>query len=89
MGPHAGKFAASVAVHVPFWQQPVGHETISQTQVLLAHRCPAAQAMPLPHAQAPSGVQLSARPDGHGRHCAPSAPQLLIEAALQVSPEQH
>ena len=68
-------------------QQPLGHEVASHTQLPPRHRCPAAHAGPVPHAQAPP-TQASANTGSQAMQAAPAVPHATEEGSLHIEPEQ-
>jgi hypothetical protein len=65
------------ALHTPLAQQPVGHVWALQaigTQAPAVHLNEAPHAAPVPHAQAPAAVQLSAALASQAEHAAPPLP---------------
>jgi len=76
------------STHVPFRQQPFGHELARQTHWPFMQREPTAHMGPVPHAQAPTEEQLSARFGSHPAQIALPTPQVLTDGGLQVLPEQ-
>lgn len=83
--PH--EFTVSPGKHMPFWQQPSGQDVPSQTQVLPTQRWPSAQAVPVPHRQAPVAEQLSERAS-HTAQLDPASPQVASERVSQAFPLQ-
>jgi hypothetical protein len=83
--PH--ELALSPARHAPAEQQPVGHDVLSQMQVLATQRCPGAQVAPVPQRQTPVAEQLSERAS-QATQLAPAVPQLAIDRVEQVAPLQ-
>jgi hypothetical protein len=73
-------------VQVPAWQQPLGHETPSQTHWPLAHRCPARQILPAPQWHCPLDVQVSASVGSHAKQEPGAWPHWPSERAWQTPP---
>ena len=69
-------------------QHPEAHEVPSHTHAPPTQRCPGAQAAPLPHRHVPLVEQLSAKVAPHATHAEPAFPQVVVERAMQVLPEQ-
>lgn len=84
--PH--ELALSPLRHAPAAQQPLGHDVLSQTQVLATQRCPGVQLAPLPHRQTPLAEQLSERAS-QTTQLAPAVPQVATERVEQITPLQH
>jgi len=84
--PH--ELALSPERHAPAEQQPLGHDVLSQTQVLATQRCPGAQVAPVPHRQTPVAEQLSERAS-HATQLAPAVPQAATDRVEQIAPLQH
>ena len=69
-------------------QQPLVHDVASHTHAPATQCCPATQATPLPHLQAPP-VQLSASVASQAAHEFPELPHwVMLSAVMQVLPEQ-
>ena len=83
--PH--ELTLSPVKHAPAEQQPVGHDVLSQTQVLATQRCPGAQLAPVPHRQTPVAEQLSDRAS-QATQLAPALPQVATERVEQIAPLQ-
>ena len=73
--------------HTPAEQQPLGHDVLSQTQVLAAQRCPGAQPAPVPQRQSPVAEQLSERAS-QATQLDPALPQVETERVEQITPLQ-
>ena len=70
-------------------QQPLAHDTPSQTQAPLTQCWPAAHgAPPLPHTQAPFGEQWSDRTGSQGLQAPPPLPHASIAGGWQLPPLQ-
>jgi hypothetical protein len=77
-----------VDVTVPAWQQPRGHEVLSQMQAPPTQRCPAAHsALPEPQRQLPAS-QRSERLVSQAEHTPPPVPHCACEGATHVEPLQ-
>jgi hypothetical protein len=79
---------------LPAWQvllrqQPVPHETPSHVHCPLRHRCPAPQALPVPHMHTPADEQLSADPGVHAAHAVPCPPHAPRDGRVHEVPSQH
>ena len=85
--PALPQVAAPAVSHCPPAQQPVGHETLSQTHRVPRQRWPATHAAPPPQAQAPP-MQSSARFGSQGAHAAPVVPQASNVGVVQWVPAQ-
>ena len=70
-------------------QQPLPHETSSQTHFSPRHRWPTRQALPAPQAHLPLASQRSARRGAHVWQDSPGAPHAERSFVLQVAPVQH
>jgi hypothetical protein len=78
------------ARHIPFEaQQPLGHETPSQTQAPLTQCLPLSQAAPAPQRQAPPAAQVSAVTASQATQLPPADPQAASDGAVQVPLAQH
>jgi hypothetical protein len=65
-------------------QQPVGHETASQTQAPPAQRLPSGQASVAPQAQTPAAEQASARVGSQATQVPPSVPHAASAPGLHA-----
>ena len=83
--PH--ELALSPERHAPAEQHPLGHDVLSQTQVLATQRCPGAQVAPVPQRQTPVAEQLSERAS-QATQLAPAVPQAATERVEQIAPLQ-
>jgi hypothetical protein len=86
--PETPQLATAAVLHVVPLQQPLRHESASQMQAPPTQRCPAVQADPAPHEQAPADEQPSATAGSHVTHAAPAAPQRDSDGDTQVAPSQ-
>ncbi len=73
---------------MPDAQQPVGHDTPSQTQVPFRQRCPAKHAATVPQLQTPADEQLSVSSTSQATHVAPGAPHAERDDGVHVAPSQ-
>lgn len=85
--PPVPQLASPLGLQVTPSQQPLGHEVASHTQLPPRHRCPAAHAGPVPHAQAPP-TQASANTGSQAMQAAPAVPHATEEGSLHIEPEQ-
>jgi hypothetical protein len=79
--------SARVTQVVPL-QHPLGQEVMSQTQLPDMQRWPAAQAAPLPHAQAPLALHPLALLVSQAAQAAPLTPQVASVGGLHAPPLQ-
>lgn len=76
-------------MHWPALQQPLGHEVESQTHAPPRHRCPGAQAAPVPHWQVPAVAEQRSAVGPQLRQVAPPRPHWLwVVGVTQVVPLQ-
>jgi hypothetical protein len=77
------------ARHIPLGpQQPLGHDTASQTQAPLTQCLPLAQAAPAPHWQVPAAEQALAVTASQATQLPPADPHAAGDGVVQVPPAQ-
>ena len=79
--PETPQLATAAVLHVVPLQQPLWHEITSQMQAPPTQRCPAAQAGPAPHEQAPADEQPSAT--ALSQATAPGEPLVMVVQSAQ------
>jgi hypothetical protein len=87
--PPTPQVAATGTWQTPAAQHPRGQDCALQTHTPLTQTLPAPHATVAPHWHCPVAPQLSARVRSQVTHAAPPNPQVAVERAAQVEPEQH